>query len=86
MAERTWPLLLAIAVLVPFLVLMSWALGRLRRQMKRPTKPISGPTWTVEQLRSLHESGQLTDKQYQELRDGVLRDLKRDKSRSRLGK
>ncbi len=75
MPEWMWQLILAIGVLVLGSVVLIWGLARLRRHLQVPSVPPSGSGWTLEQVKRLYESGQLTDKQYERLREDVAKDL-----------
>ena len=77
MPNLVWLLLLVfvgLAILAIALAVLLWALGRLRKSLKGPSAFQKGTGWTIEQIGELHKSGQLTDKQYQSLRDAVIRD------------
>ena len=69
-------LFVALAILAIALAVLLWALGRLRKSLKDPPVFQSGTGWTIEQISELHKSGQLTDKQYQSLRDTVIRNMR----------
>ena len=76
MPEVTWPLIVVIvglAILAIALAVLSWALGRLRKSLKNPPAFQKGTGWTIKQINRLHQSGQLTDKQYRSLRETISR-------------
>ncbi len=75
MPDWMWQLILAIGVLLLGLVVLIWVLARLKRYLQRPSVPLTGSGWTLEQVKSLYESGQLTDKQYKRLREQVAKSL-----------
>ena len=80
MPNLVWLLLLVVvglAILAIALAVLLWSLGRLRKSLKDPSAFQKGTGWTIEQISELHKSGQLTDKQYQSLRDAVIRDSQR---------
>ena len=70
-----WQLILAIGALLLGLVVLIWVLARLKRYLQRPPVPPSGCGWTLEEVKRLYESGQLTDKQYKRLREQVAKSL-----------
>ena len=81
MVEATISLLiLAVAAAVIVLTLLYWALARLKRSLKSPLAFQRGSGWTVEQIKELHQSGQLTDIQYRSLRDAVVRGMQKPHS------
>ena len=73
-----WQLILAIGVLVLGSVVLIWVLARLKRYLQRPSVPLTGSGWTLEQVKRLYQSGQLTDKQYKRLREEVAKGLKKE--------
>ena len=77
MPKWIWQLLLGIGALAVGLTVLTWVLGRLRRHYQRPSVPLTGSGWSLEQVKKLHQSGQLTDKQYDRLRAEVARGLKK---------
>ena len=80
MPNIVWLLLLVfvgLAILAIALAVLLWALGRLRKSLKDPLAFQKVTGWTIEQINELHKSGQLTDKQYQSLRDAVIGDSQR---------
>ena len=79
-----WQLILVIAALVVGSVVFIWAWGRLRGYIHRLSVPPSGPGWTLEQVKRLHESGQLTDKQYKRLREQVAKGLLEKENEGRV--
>ncbi|MFQ6048096.1 MAG: SHOCT domain-containing protein [Phycisphaerae bacterium] len=62
-------LLYAAALLVGMIVMAAalWYYWRRVRQSHPPQQP-----WSLQQLRQLHASGQLTDQEYQRLRDRLI--------------
>lgn len=81
MPEVDWPLILAVVMgLATALALLFWALARLRKSLKTLSGFQRGSGWTVEQVKELHQSGQLTDIQYRSLRDAVIRGLQKSQS------
>jgi len=75
-SERIWPqLILGILGLAVALALLSWGLQRLRRSLKDSPDFQRSQGWTLEQVKRLYESGQLTDKQYKRLREEVAKGL-----------
>ena len=75
MPENIWPLILVIVGVAIVLALLSWGLERLRQSLKDSSTFQSGTGWTIEQINELHQSGQLTDKQYRFLRDAVIKGM-----------
>ena len=73
-----WQLLVGIGTLAVGLTVLAWVLGRLRRHYQRPSVLLTGSGWTLEEVKRLHESGQLTDNQYERLRDEVAKGLKKE--------
>ena len=64
------------------LALLFWGLKRLKRSLKdSPFRP-GDAGWTIQEIDKLHESGQLTDKQYRSLRDAVIRSSDRSEPTS----
>ena len=86
MPDWMWQLILAIGVLVLGSVVLIWVLARLKRYLQVPSVPPSGSGWTLEQVERLHESGQLTDKQYKRLREEVAKGLKKEGYGKRPGR
>ena len=80
--ETLWPLILIIAALAVILALLFWVLGRLRKSLQRPSAGAWGSGWTMEQINRLHQTGQLTDKQYQTLCETVMKDLEKSQTAS----
>ena len=78
MPDWMWQLILAIGVLVLGSVVLIWVLARLKRYVQGLSVPPSGSGWTLEQVKRLYESGQLTDKQYKRLREEVAKALKKE--------
>ncbi len=70
-----WQLILPIGVMVLGLVVLIWGLARLKRYLQGLSVPPSDSGWTLEQVKRLYESGQLTDKQYERLREELAKDL-----------
>ena len=64
------------------LALLFWGLKRLKRSIKDSSSCQSGTGWTIEEIDKLHESGQLTDKQYRSLRNAVIRSSDRSEPTS----
>lgn len=62
-------LVLAAAGLILLLLAVAGLLAR--RHNKRSSVRPTGPGWTMAEIEKLHESGQLTDKQYRNLREIV---------------
>ena len=81
-----WQLLLGIGALAVGLMVLTWVLGRLRRHYQRPSVPLTGSGWSLEQVKRLHQSGQLTDKQYERLRKGVAQGLEKEGYAKRRGR
>ncbi len=77
MPEWIWPFLLGIGALVVVLVGLTWVFRWLRRHFYQPPTSLTGSGWTLEEVKKLHESGQLTDKQHKRLRDEVAKGLKK---------
>ena len=73
-----WQLLLGIGALAVGMTVLTWFLGRVRRHYQRPSVLLTGSGWTLEQVKRLHQSGQLTDKHYERLRDEVTKGLKEE--------
>ena len=73
--ELRWQLLLGIAALVLGLMVLLWGIAVLRRYLQRPTTAAKGSGWSLEKVKRLYESGQLTDKQYERLREEVIEGL-----------
>ncbi len=86
MPKWIWQLLLGIGALAVGLTVLTWVLGRLRRRYQRPSVPLTGSGWSLEQVKRLHQSGQLTDKQYERLRDEVAKGLKKEGCPKRPGR
>ena len=81
MSEVNWSLILAVAIgLAIALALLFWGLACLRKSLKSPSGFQRGSGWTVQQIKELHQSGQLTDIQYRSLRDAVIRGLQKPQS------
>ena len=78
MPELTWQLLLPIAALILGLMVLIWGIALIRRYLQRPTPRARSSGWTLEKVKSLHESGQLTDKQYEHLRDEVIKGMEKN--------
>ena len=77
-----WPLIIIITALAIVLALLLWGLKRLSNFLKNSPTFQSGTGWTLEQINELHKSGQLTDKQYQSLRDAVIRNTHKPQQES----
>ncbi len=77
MPEWIWPFLLGTGALVVGLVGLTWVFRWLRRRFHQPSTSLTGSGWTLEEVKKLHESGQLTDKQHKRLRDEVAKGLKK---------
>ncbi len=75
MPDWMWQLILAIGVLLLGSVVLIWVLARLKRYLQELSVPPSDSDWTLEQVKRLYESGQLTDKQYKRLREKVAKGL-----------
>ncbi len=73
-----WQLVLGVAGLALVSVVLIWGLARLKRYLQGPSVPPSGSGWTLEQVKRLYESGQLTDKQHKRLREEVAKGLKKE--------
>ena len=86
MPDWMWQLILAIGVLVLGSVVLIWGLARLKRHLQVPSVPPSSSGWTLEQVKRLYESGQLTDKQYKQLREEVAKGLKKEGYPKRPGR
>ena len=86
MPDWMWQLILAIGVLVLGSVVLIWVLARLKRYLQGLSVPPSGSGWTLEQVKRLYESGQLTDKQYKRLREEVAKGLVRQGRGGRPGR
>lgn len=86
MPKWIWQLLVGIGALAVGLMVLTWVLGRLRRRYQRPSVPLAGYGWSLEQVKRLHQSGQLTDKQYERLRDEVAKGLKKEGYPKRPGR
>ena len=78
MPELTWQLLLGITGLTLGLMALISGIALLRRYLQRPTPDSTGSGWTMDKVKSLHESGQLTDKQYERLRDEVIKAMEKN--------
>ena len=76
-------LLLAIGGVAAALIVLFWITARLRRYLENSSGPLSGPGWTIGQIRKLHRSGELTDKQYQALREVIIKDTRDSESGGR---
>ena len=72
-----WQLILAIAVLALGPVVLIWGLARMKRRLQQLSVPPGDSGWTLEQVKRLYESGQLTDKQYKRLREEVAKALQK---------
>ena len=84
--ERVWLLVAGIAGLAVVWFLLSWTLRRLRKRFKSPPARPAGSGWSLKQARKLHKSGQLTDKQYEDLRGAILKGLEKEGPRRRSGR
>ena len=76
--EWMWQLVLGVAGLALGLVVLSWGWARLRRHLQGPSVPLRGSGWTLEEVKRLYQSGQLTDNQYKRLREEVAKGLKKE--------
>ena len=81
---RLWILIfIGLVVTTILLALVFWGLRRLKRSFKDSPSRQDDAGWTIQEIDKLHESGQLTDKQYQSLRDAVIRSSDRSDPTSR---
>jgi len=81
---RLWILIfIGLVVATILLALLFWDLRRLKRSLKDSSSRQGDAGWTIEEIDKLHESGQLTDKQYRSLRDAVIRSSDRSEPTSR---
>ena len=71
--EKVLHLLAVIAALLVTSALLLWGLVRLRRYVKSSSAQPRGQGWTLGQIRKLYRSGELTYKQYQALRDLLIK-------------
>ena len=84
--KQILPLLALIAVLLLVSAVVFWGVVRLRRYIKSSAVPPKGQSWTLGQIRKLHKSGKLTDKESQALRDSIIKGTKRSDADERLGR
>jgi len=75
--ERLWQFLLGAGALVVVLVGLSLVVGWLKKRFHQPPAALTGSGWTLEQVKKLHESGELTDEQHKRLREEIVKVLKR---------
>ena len=65
------------------LVALGLALWWLRKYSKSRSAPPAGPGWTLTEVETLHKSGQLTDTQYKDLKDVVIKGLEQAQEQRR---
>ena len=86
MPEWIWKFLLGVGALAIGLIGLGWIVGWLKRRFQHPPTALMGSGWTLEQVKRLHESGQLTDKQHKRLREEVANGLKKEGYPKRPGR
>ncbi len=77
MPDWMWQLILAIGVLVLGSVVLISVLARLKRYLQGLSVPPDDSGWTLEEVKRLYQSGQLTDKQYKRLREEIAKGLQK---------
>ena len=77
MPDFLFKMIMVIAAAGLILLLLALAGLLARRYNKRSSVRPIGPGWTIEEVEKLHESGQLTDKQYSDLRETVRKGLEK---------
>ena len=78
MPEWIWQFVLGVGALATGLMGLAWVVGWLKKRFQHPPAALTGSGWTLEQVKRLHESGQLTDKQHERLREEIARGLKKE--------
>lgn len=78
MPEWIWQFLFGVGALAIGLMGLSLVLEWLKRRFHRPPTTLTGSGWTLEQVKKLHESGQLTDEQHKRLREEIVKGLNKE--------
>ena len=72
--DQTW-IMVSLAVLAVLIVVAFIVIRSLRRRVHEPSEdsPL-GSTFSLEQLRQLHQQGTISDEEYETLRDSMFTD------------
>jgi hypothetical protein len=80
--DKVLPIVLTFAGVTVLAILGRIAISRYRKRLMKGSKEAIG-AWTLDDLRDMKESGQLTDQEYQALRQRMIRKTMGEAGRTR---